>query len=293
VNSERPTSEAPSSIGTEPVSIVGPIAIIGAGAMGGAILNGLLAPTVQVSGGIRVTNRTEGKAAPLRRRGVTSTALESDPAANRNAVRGASIVLLGVKPAMIGDTLAQLAPALDASALVISLAAGIPTSAMEAIVPNAVLRAMPNTPAMVGRAVTGLTAGPRATAEHRALGAALFGTVGDVVEVNESQIDALSTISGSGPAYVFYFIEQLSETAARLGFTAEQSRAMVVGTFAGSMELLVQSGRPPAELRAQVTSPNGTTQRAVEQLQAADLGGIFDRATAAAVARAREMAVGG
>ncbi|WP_309619858.1 pyrroline-5-carboxylate reductase [Salinibacterium sp.] len=266
------------------------IAIIGAGSMGGAILGGLLAPGVDVSGGIRVTNRTTVKAERLTAPGVTSYALESTPDANLQAVRGAGIVLLGVKPAMIRDTLAEIAPALDATTLIISVAAGVTISTMEAAVPNAVLRAMPNTPALVGRGVTGLAAGSRSTASHRELGRTLFETVGTVLEIPESQIDALSTISGSGPAYVFLLIDELTSTAVRMGFTPEQAAVMVNGTFAGAVELLAASGKTPEQLRLQVTSPKGTTERAVTELQAADLGGLFDRATAAALARARELA---
>lgn len=269
------------------------IAIVGTGAMGGAILSGLLAPGVIVEGGIRVTNRSEAKARALDAPGVTSYALESTPDGNQRAVDAAAIVLLGVKPAMVPETLAGIASALDPSALVISVAAGVTTATMEAIVPNPVLRAMPNTPAIVGKAVTGLAAGSRATTEQLALGRTLFETVGTVVEVPESQIDALSTISGSGPAYVFYLIEELTRAAVGLGFDERQAAQLVIGTFAGSMDLLVASGRSPAELRAQVTSPNGTTQRAIAELQRADLASLFDRATASALARAKEMAAGG
>jgi pyrroline-5-carboxylate reductase len=268
------------------------IAIIGAGAMGGAILSGLLAPGVSVSGGIRVTNRTEAKAAIVRSAGVESFAIESTPDANVRAVTGAGIVLVGVKPAMVVDTLVGIADALDPAALVISVAAGVTTAAMEAAVGTAVLRAMPNTPAIVGRAVTGLAAGSRATAKDLDLGRTLFETVGSVVEVPESQIDALSTISGSGPAYVFYLVEELTRTAIKMGFTAVQARELVTGTFLGSVELLAASGKDPADLRGQVTSPNGTTERAIAELQKADLSGVFDRATAAALARAHELAAG-
>ena len=269
------------------------IAIIGAGSMGGAILSGLLAPGVSVDGGIRVTNRTEAKAAPLRRSGVESFAIETTPDANLQAVRGAKIVLIGVKPAMVLATLDEIAAALEADALVISVAAGITTASMEASVSNSVLRAMPNTPAIVGRAVTGLAAGSRATPADLAAGRALFETVGSVIDVPESQINALSTVSGSGPAYVFYFIEQLTRTAVGLGFSPEQAALLVTETFAGSMGLLVASGASPEQLRRQVTSPHGSTERAIAELEKADLTGLFDRATAAALARALEMASGG
>ena len=268
------------------------IAIVGAGAMGGAILSGLLAPSVTVAGGIRVTNRSEEKARALDWPGVTSYALESEPRGNLLAVDGAAIVLLGIKPAMLPDTLAGLAPALDPAALVVSVAAGVKTATMEAIVPNPVLRAMPNTPAIVGKAVTGLAAGSRATSAQIALGRALFETVGAVVEVPEGQIDALSTISGSGPAYVFYLIEELTRTAVGLGFEPQVAAQLVVGTFDGSVTLLQASGRSPEALRAQVTSPNGTTERAIAVMQDADLKAMFDRATSAALARAKELAEG-
>lgn len=268
------------------------IAIIGAGSMGGAILGGLLAPGVTVDGGIRVTNRTEAKAAVVRLPGVESYALETTPDANERAVAGAGVVIIGVKPAMVPETLAALADALEPDAVVISVAAGVTTTTMESAVRQVVLRAMPNTPALVGLAVTGLAAGSRATPAHLALGRAVFETVGSVVEVPESQIDALSTISGSGPAYVFYLIEELTRTAMGLGFSAEQAAELVTGTFRGSVELLAVSGEDPAELRRRVTSPNGTTERAIAELAKADLAGLFDRAAAAALARAREMAAG-
>jgi len=268
------------------------IAIIGAGAMGGAILSGLLDPSVTVQGGIRVTNRTAAKAALVAHPGVESLSIEETPDANARAVTGAGIVLIGVKPAMVPETLAGLVGALDPTAIVISVAAGVTTATMEAIVDNPVLRAMPNTPAIVGLGVTGLSPGARAGAADLALGRALFETVGTVLEIPESQIDALSTISGSGPAYVFYLIEQLTETAVKLGFTADQAELMVNGTFRGAVELLATSGKQPADLRRQVTSPNGTTMRAVAELESADLTGLFDRAAASALARAKEMAAG-
>jgi pyrroline-5-carboxylate reductase len=220
------------------------IAILGAGSMGGAILSGLLAPSVTVEGGIRVTNRTEVKAAPLRSDAVTSYALEDEPSANRLAVAGARIVLLGVKPAMVPELLREIAPALAVDAIVVSVAAGVTIQTMEALVPQVVLRAMPNTPAVVGRGVTGLSAGTRGGADDLALARTLFETVGQVLEIPESKIDALSTISGSGPAYVFYLIEQLTRTAVSLGFTVSEATTMVNGTFLGASELLAARTRP-------------------------------------------------
>jgi pyrroline-5-carboxylate reductase len=268
------------------------IAILGAGSMGGAILSGLLAPEVTVTGGIRVTNRTAAKAAALRGENVTSLGTDDDPAANLTAVTGARIVLIGVKPQMVPGLLVEIAPALATDAIVVSVAAGVRIATMEALVSGSVLRAMPNTPAIVGRGVTGLAAGTRSTAGDSALVRALFETVGVVLEVPETKIDAVSTISGSGPAYVFYLIEQLTETAVKLGFTPAEAALMVNTTFLGSSELLLASGLSPTELRRQVTSPKGTTERAIAELEKAALTETFDRATAAALARAGELAAG-
>ena len=173
------------------------IAILGAGSMGGAILAGLLAPEVRVEGGIRVTNRSEAKAAPLRRNGVMSFATDNDAEANRTAVAGAKLVIVGVKPAMVPDLLVEIASALEPDAIVIGVAAGVTTASMEKLLPGVVLRAMPNTPSMVRRGVTGVSAGSRATEADVDLTSALFSTVGRVLVLPESQIDALSTISGS------------------------------------------------------------------------------------------------
>ncbi|SMH45023.1 pyrroline-5-carboxylate reductase [Rathayibacter oskolensis] len=278
---------------TDAPVLLPPIAVLGLGSMGGAILTGLLAPGVHVEGGVRVTNREASKAAlwhdhPV----VTAFATADDPEANRRAVEGASVVLVAVKPHMVPDVLDEIAEALAPGTVVVSVAAGVTVETFERHLPEsvAVLRSMPNTPAVVGRAVTGLSAGTRSSADDLDLVRRLFRTVGEVVEVPESQLDALSTISGSGPAYVFLLIEQLTRAAIDKGFTPEQAATMVNGTFLGAAELLVDSGEDPAELRRRVTSPNGTTERAIAVLQEADLASLFTRATDAALARARELA---
>ena len=258
--------------------------------MGGAILGGLR--SVEVDGGIRVTNRTAAKADAITGDNVFSLATEVDADANRRAVTGARIVVLGVKPAGIVPLLREIADALEPDAAVVSVAAGVPLAAMEAVWGGALLRAMPNTPSLVGRGVTGVAAGARAGEEDLALVTRLFQTVGSVLVVEESRIDALSTISGSGPAYVFYLIEELTRTAVDAGFTPEEAALMVNDTFLGAAELLRASDVPPQELRRRVTSPNGTTERAIAVLETGNLKGLFDRATASALARAKEIAAG-
>lgn len=260
--------------------------------MGGAILAGLVESGLATDG-VAVTNRTVAKADAVRMPGVDSYALETDPDANDRVLDGARVVLVGVKPAMVPDLLAEVAPHLAPDAIVVSVAAGVTTATMEGIVPNAVVRAMPNTPSLVRRGVTGVAAGSRVSPDQLALVRAVFETVGAVIELEEERIDALSTISGSGPAYVFFLIEQLTGTALRLGFTEAEARLMVEQTFLGASELLAASDADPAELRRRVTSPNGTTMRAIAVMEEADLAGMFDRATAAALARAREMSLGG
>lgn len=271
-----------------------PIAILGAGSMGGAILHGLVASGL-AEGGVTATNRSIAKAAELADlEGVTSVALEARPAGNTEAAASADIVLVGVKPAMVPDLLDEIAPHLRQGAVVVSLAAGVTldTFARHLGTDVAVIRSMPNTPSLVGKGVTGLAAGASASADDVAVVRALFETVGAVVEVPESQIDALSTISGSGPAYVFLLAEQFTAAAERMGFDHDQARLLAEQTFIGAAALMAASDDEPAELRRRVTSPKGTTERAVAVLQDADLASTFTTAAEAALARAKELAAG-
>jgi len=269
-----------------------PIAILGAGSMGGAVLSGLVASGA-AAGGVTVTNRSPEKAGPLAELpGVTSIALSQTPTGNTDAAAAADIVLIGVKPAMVPDLLREIAPALRPGAVVVSLAAGVTIETFSSLLgPDVpVIRSMPNTPAVVGKAVTGLAAGPAASEADMAVVRALFETCGVVVTVPENQIDALSTISGSGPAYVFLLVEELTRAAMGKGFTEADARIMAEQTFIGAAALLDASGEDPAELRRRVTSPKGTTERAIAVLQDAGLEDVFARATDAALARARELA---
>lgn len=271
------------------------VAILGAGSMGGAILSGLLASGTAIEGGVTVTNRSREKAAGLAElEGVTSIALADDADGNLRAVRNAEIVLVGVKPAMVPALLAQIAPALRADAVVVSLAAGVTLATFAGVLGEnvAVIRSMPNTPAVVRQAVTGIASGPSVTPEQVDAVRRLFETVGVVVEVPEDQIDALGTISGSGPAYVFLLIEEFTRAAVARGFAESEARLLAEQTFVGAGALLAATGENPAELRRRVTSPGGTTERAIAVLQDAELGAVFTRASDAALARSRELAEG-
>lgn len=270
------------------------VAILGAGSMGGAIARGV-ARSGLARAGLTATNRSAAKAAELAGLdGVTSVALEDAPDGNTDAAAAADVVLIGVKPAMVPDLLHEIRPALRPGTIVVSLAAGVTVATFEQILgpDSVVLRSMPNTPSLVGRGVTGLAAGTRADAAAIAVTRRLFETVGTVVEVPESQIDALSTISGSGPAYFFLVVEEFTKAAVGKGFGEAEARIMAEQTFIGAAALLEASGDDPAELRRRVTSPKGTTERAVAVLHEARLDEVFARATDAALARARELAEG-
>ncbi|WP_375400800.1 pyrroline-5-carboxylate reductase [uncultured Amnibacterium sp.] len=267
----------------------GAIAILGGGSMGGAIAAGALSAGTTV----RMTTRSAARAAAVAPRdGLSVAGVEDDPRANSVAVREAAIVVIAVKPPGVLALLDEIAADLPAGAAVVSVAAGVPIRAMAARLQDgtAVLRAMPNTPAAIGAGVTGLAAGPSVSRAAADSVRDLFRTTGTVIELPEERIDALSAISGSGPAYVYYFVEQLLGAAERLGFSPEQSRQMVLGTVRGSVRLLDETGDGPAELRRRVTSPGGTTERAVAVFAERDLGGIVDDAFAAAIARSAELA---
>lgn len=268
--------------------------MIGVGSMGGAILAGLRSPNVDIELPIRVTTRSAASAAEFEgAEDVVAFASETNPSANAEAVRGAEIVVLGVKPWMVADVAREIAPEIADGTIVVSVAAGVPASQIEAELPGArVVRAMPNTPSHIGRGVTGIASGSSANSDAVDAVRRLFETVGDVVIVREEQIADIAAVSGSGPAYLFYYVEQMVAAAERLGFTPEQARTLVNGTVAGSAELLVRTGEDPAELRRKVTSPKGTTEQAVFVLQDAEWGDLFDRALAANVRRSEELARG-
>jgi pyrroline-5-carboxylate reductase len=264
------------------------MAIIGTGKMGGAILDGVLQPGVSAQS-LRVTTQSDQSAELLRGRGLTAASLDVEPDANAWAVAGAKIVIIAVKPAKVVEAITSVSHVLDKDAVVVSVAAGITTEAMEKVTSNPVIRAMPNTPTQIGQGVTGLAAGSRVSDDQVVEVEKIFGLLGDVVVVPEGQMNALSAISGSGPAYLFYIAEKLMDVATSHGFTKDQANVMVQGTLLGAAALLDKSGDSPAALRQAVTSPGGTTEQAIAQFDDADLGGILSDAIDRAIAKAEEM----
>ena len=268
--------------------------MLGVGNMSGAILDGLTRPGYGPEAPVRVTNRSASSAARYEGRPrVVAAATEHEPRANRDAVRGAGVVVLGVKPTMVADLLDEVRDDLEPGAVVVSVAAGVTIDSIERrLEPGVrVVRAMPNTPATIGLGVTGIAAGTAADDEAMRLATALFSAVGEVVEVDEQQINLVGAISGSGPAYLYYFVEALVRSAEQHGLAAERARALVVGTVRGASEMLVRNPElDPAELRRRVTSPKGTTERAVQAFEAGEFADVVDRAVRANLDRARELA---
>jgi pyrroline-5-carboxylate reductase len=267
------------------------IAIIGTGSMGKAILSGLLSAGTSPAK-IRVTTKSKASSeAILSNYGVQASSQESDSTINASAVSDADLVILAVKPNMILETLEEIAAALKPNCLVVSVAAGITTASMEEAISGkaSVVRAMPNTPSVLGLGVTGISKGSNVSSEQLDLAVDLFSSVGKVLVIEEGKIDALSTISGSGPAYVFYFAEKLINAAKALGFSDQEASMMVKETFLGSATLLATSPQSPEALRQQVTSPNGTTMQATGRFDEADLEKVFIEAIEAALARAKEL----
>jgi len=267
------------------------VCFIGTGSMGSAVLKGLIASGYEKKL-ISATTASEESASNLRSLGISALSLEQSADANQLLSSDAQIVVLGVKPHKIAGVLSEIKPELSQDAVVVSMAAGIELASMAQKLPDHknLIRTMPNTPCLVGRGVTGIAAGPLASSAALEASMNLFRTVGEVVEVREDQINALSAISGSGPAWLMFIVEKWEEVAVAKGFSKEQAATLVRSTLIGSAELLDKTGEEPDLLRKKVTSPGGTTEKIIETLDQANLAALFDEALENAVKRANEIA---
>jgi pyrroline-5-carboxylate reductase len=266
------------------------IAILGGGRIGEALLSGLLSSGWRDAGEITITNRSGERVAELRERyGADAT---SD---NVAAVIGAGLVVVAVKPQDIDALLAQVGQHLTTEQTVVSVAAAIPTAYIEdriaAGVP--VVRAMPNAPATVHEGMAGICAGAHAGDEQLAAAEELLAHLGRVVRVPESWMDAITAVSGSGPAYFALLAEAMIEAGILLGLSREVSTTLVVQTMFGTAKQLRDQGMHPVELRESVTSPGGTTIAAIRELEQAGVRAAFLNAIQAAMDRGRELAEGG
>jgi pyrroline-5-carboxylate reductase len=264
------------------------LAILGGGNMGRALIGGLLRC------GTRPEHISVGETFESARDSLSRDFGIQATADNSVALQEASIVLLAVKPQNAGSVLAPLRPLLQQNhPLVISIAAGIRLSSLEGWcgpdVP--VVRAMPNRPALVGAGATGLFAPEYVTAAQRADAQRIMQAVGEVVWVSsEDQLDVVTALSGSGPAYFFLLAELMTQAAVHLGLEPSVARTLAVATLHGSGQLAHSSDGDLVKLRAEVTSKGGTTEAAVRVLDSADLRGIMARALDAATVRSRELA---
>lgn len=267
------------------------IAFLGCGSMGEAILAGLLASGQSASAVVATARRAERADELASRYGITAMAGAEEPEANRQAVKGAEIVLLGVKPAGIADLCREIAPVLSPKSIVISVAAAVSLAQLEAALPEGqpVIRSMPNTPLKVRRGVVALSSGTTTTAEQLAKGHEVFTGSGIVLDVPEEQQNAVSAISGSGPAYTFYLAEAMAAAARDFGLDEETALILARETVAGAGLMLSQPGANPTDLRRAVSSPNGTTERAIATFGERGLPAIISAGAQAAAARAAAM----
>lgn len=209
------------------------------------------------------------------------------------AIRGREVVVVAVKPRDVPALVTSLTGKLASDQLLISLAAGVTTKTYEDMLPDTrVIRAMPNTPALVGEGVTGFAGGSRTSADDLMVAAGILGAVGTVRVMDESLLDAVTAVSGTGPAYVFLLAEALTEAAIREGLPRDIAESFVEQTVRGAGRLLAASEKTPSELRAQVTSPGGTTAAAVHVLEERGFRALIEDAVQAAARRASELGAG-
>lgn len=265
------------------------IAFIGAGNMNGAIITGL------VSNGFTPSDVIVSNPSPEKREKLADNFNILHTASNIEAANFADIIVLGVKPYLIADVLKEIAEHVDVeNKCFISVAAGCSMATMEKALgkPCAVIRTMPNTPSQIGLGVTGLYASNKVTVEQKEQANALMSSVGITKWLdNESDIDHIIAVSGSAPAYFFLFMEAMEQKAEQLGFTKEESRALVQQTALGAAEMVVKNANLSiAQLRENVTSKGGTTAAALSTFVEGGIHDLVDKAMNAALNRAKEMA---
>jgi pyrroline-5-carboxylate reductase len=261
------------------------LAILGAGKMGEALLSGLLRAGTSPAD-VVVTARRESRGAELHDRYGVAVALNADAAR-------ADTVLIAVKPQDIAALLAEIGDVVTAGQLVVSMAAGIPTAFVERRLADGVpvVRVMSNTPVLVDEAMSAISPGAHAGEEHLARTEELLGHVGRTIRVPESQQDAVTALSGSGPAYFFFLVEAMIDAGILLGLPRAVAAELIVQTALGSA-LMLREGEHPVKLREAVTSPAGTTINAIRELERHSVRAALIAAIEAARDRSRELASG-
>ncbi len=262
------------------------LGVIGAGNMAEALIKGVLKAGLIASDNIIACDLSEERRGIFKGMGCKVTAEISELA-------GADILLLALKPQVVFSVLPNLGKSLTASQLLISIAAGTTIDSLQNVAENVrIVRVMPNTPMLVGEGVSGVAKGASATEGDIAMTLELCRSAGDAYEVEESQLDAVTGLSGSGPAYLFYFAEVLAEAGIRAGLSAEIAEKMAYKTVTGSAKLLSESTDSAETLRRKVTSPNGTTEAAIKVMSEKGLNEVVIAAVLRAKERSEELARG-
>ena len=276
----------PQETGTvETVPLPGTLGFMGLGNMGGAILRGLLAAGTISADRVFVYDVAPGRWTEAEALGATVVQSPAELARNANTL------ILAVKPQIMAEALASLKPGITSKTRVISIAAGISIAYIQEHLGKKirVVRVMPNTPAMVNAGAAGIALSANCTEADAAAARAIFEAIGSVEMVPENLMDAVTALSGSGPAYFFYMVECLTEAAIQHGLDAAQARTLATQTLLGAGRLLKESGEPARVLRERVTSKGGTTAAALEAFRAGGFDRIVAEGVAAAVARSREI----
>jgi pyrroline-5-carboxylate reductase len=261
------------------------IAVVGAGKIGEVLLSGLLRADWPAERLLATARRADRAAELAERYGI-------EVVDNETAVERADVLVVAVKPQDAEALLVDLGPRVPVEKLVVSLCAGLPTSFFAKWLPTGtpVIRVMTNTPALVDQAMTAISAGEHATPEHLALAEEMFRPLGRTIRVPESQQDAVTALSGSGPAYFYYLVEAMTDAGILLGLPRQVAHDLIVQTAIGSAVMLRDSGEHPVKLREAVTSPAGTTINAIRELENHRVRAALLTALEAARDRAREIA---
>ncbi|MFA5323320.1 MAG: pyrroline-5-carboxylate reductase [Smithella sp.] len=265
------------------------VTIIGGGKMGSIIVQGLIARKLVPSKDIVVTDIDAARLDALR-----SSLKVRASRDNEKAAKNADIIILAVKPQNMAAALQEIKTVVNKSKVLISIAAGITTKFMESSLVKGVrvVRVMPNTPALVGEGTATVAAGRYAKANDVKLTRSIFDAVGVSFEVKEKMMDAVTGLSGSGPAYFFLIIEALIDAGMKTGLSRDLSKQLAVQTMLGAARLCLESDKEPAQLREMVTSPNGTTFAGLKVMEERNLRGIITSAVQAATKRSKELAKG-
>ncbi len=288
-DSASPTTGGPAAGGepaATPPTLSGTFGFLGTGNMAEALIRGLLR-----SGAVKPEQVWGSEPRASRMEQIKSRYGIHVTKYNVDVVRHASVIILSVKPQILPSVLDEIAPHLKPRALVISVAAGVPIAVIEARLPTGirVVRTMPNTPALVGAGATAIAANQHATADDLKITEQIFRSVGMTVVLDEEQLDAVTGLSGSGPAYMFLIIEALSDAGVKVGLSRYNAVALAAHTVLGSAKLLIETGDHPGQLKDMVTSPGGTAIAGLHTLEAGGLRTTLMNAVEAATRRSREL----